>query len=338
VKINFKSGQDVKQGELLFKIDPRPYQAAADQARSQIELAKAKLGLATADYKRDLEIAKTPGAISQQEMDTAGAALEQAKAELQAAIAASENADLNLEFTDIVAPVDGVIGRPLLTLGNLITQDSTLLTTIVSQDPMYAYFDVDERSMLRYQKMIREGKVKSARAGEEVPVQVGLAYEGNEYPHTGSLDFVNNRVDPLTGTIQVRGVFLNPKPERGIARLFTPGLFVRVRLPVGEPSKAMLLPQAAIGTDQGRKYVLIVNQQDGVEYRPIAVGPEEPDGMQVVLPVSMVKDGDKLRAADASETGVDSLTPQDRVIIGGLQKVRPGDKVLIKGLSEGEQP
>jgi multidrug efflux system membrane fusion protein len=338
VKINFKSGQDVKQGELLFKIDPRPYQAAADQARSQIELAKAKLGLATADYKRDLEIAKTPGAISQQEMDTAGAALEQAKAELQAAIAASENADLNLEFTDIVAPVDGVIGRPLLTLGNLITQDSTLLTTIVSQDPMYAYFDVDERSMLRYQKMIREGKVKSARAGEEVPVQVGLANEGNEYPHTGSLDFVNNRVDPLTGTIQVRGVFLNPKPERGIARLFTPGLFVRVRLPVGEPSKAMLLPQAAIGTDQGRKYVLIVNQQDGVEYRPIAVGPEEPDGMQVVLPVSMVKDGDKLRAADASETGVDSLTPQDRVIIGGLQKVRPGDKVLIKGLSEGEQP
>jgi multidrug efflux system membrane fusion protein len=330
VKINFKPGQDVVKGDLLFKIDPRPYQAAADQARSQIELAKAKLGLAMADYKRDVEIAKTPGAVSQQELDTAGAVLQQAKAELQAAKAASESADLNLEFTDIAAPVDGVIGRPLLTLGNLITQDSTLLTTIVSQDPMYAYFDVDERSMLRYQKMIREGKVKSARAGEDVPVQVGLANEGNKYPHTGSLDFVNNRVDPLTGTIQVRGVFPNPKPERGIARQFTPGLFVRVRLPVGQPSDALLLPQAAIGTDQGRKFVLVVNAKNAVEYRPITVGPEEPDGMQVVLPVQMVKEGDQSRVAEAGETGFDSLTPQDRVIIGGLQKVRPGDQVAVK--------
>lgn len=333
VKINFHPGQDVKAGELLFKIDPRPYQAAADQAHSQIELSKAKLGLAMADYKRDVEIARTPGAISQQEIDTVAAALQQAKADLQAAEAAAENADLNLEFTDITAPVDGVIGRALLTLGNLITQDTTLLTTIVSQDPMYAYFDVDERSMLRYQQLIREGKVKSARAGEVVPIQVGLANEGTEYPHTGALDFVNNRVDPLTGTIQVRGVFPNPKPEHGVARLFTPGLFVRVRLPVGEPSPAMLLSQAAIGNDQGKKYVFIINQKDVVEYRPITVGPEQPDGMQVVLPVEMVRDGDVVRTAKEGEKGFESLTPQDRVVIGGLQKIRPGDKVVIRGES-----
>lgn len=325
-EIKFEPGQDVEKEDLLFKIDPRPYQAAADQAHSQIALAKAKLDLAKADFSRAAAIAKTPGAISQQEIDTAAAMLRQAEAQLTAAKAAAESADLNLEFTDVIAPISGVISRPLLTVGNLITQDTSLLTTIVSQDPMWAYFDVDERSMLRYQAMIREGKVKSARAGEEVPVQVGLAND-EDYPHEGHLDFVNNRVDPLTGTIQVRGVFPNPKPERGDVRLFTPGLFVRVRLPIGEPHEAMLIPQAAIGIDQGRKYLLVVNDQDIVEYRTITTGPEEADGMQVVVPVKIVRDKEGIRVANAGESGEDSLSPTDRVIVGGLQKVRAGDKI-----------
>lgn len=330
VEINFKPGQEVKKDDLLFRIDPRPYKAAADEAHSRISLAKAKLGLAKANFNRAKDIAKTPGAISQQEMDTAAAELQQADAELEASTADAESADLNLGFTEITAPIEGIIGRPLLTLGNLITQDSSLLTTIVSQDPMYAYFDVDERSMLMYQQLIREGKVKSARAGEVVPVEVGLANEGNKYPHAGQLDFVNNRVDPLTGTIQVRGMFPNPKPEKGTARTFTPGLFVRVRLPIGTAHPAMVIPQAAIGSDQGRKFVLVVNDQSIVEYRPIKTGPEEAGGTQVVEPLKIVREGNAIRLAGDGEKGEDSLTPKDRVIIGGLQKIRPGDQVTPK--------
>ena len=330
VEIKFTPGQEVKKGEVLFEIDPRPYKASADQAHAQIELSKAKLQLAKANFARMREIAKTPGAVSQQEIDTTSANLEQAAAEVESADAAAESADLNLSFTDITAPIDGIIGRPLLTLGNLITQDTTLLTTIVSQDPMFAYFDVDERSMLRYQQLIREGKVHSARAGEKVPVQLGLANDNGTYPHEGELDFVNNRVDPLTGTIQVRGIFTNPKPERGGARIFTPGLFVRVRMPIGEPHKAMLIPQAAIGMDQGRNYVMVVNDQDIVESRTIELGPQEAGGMQVVEPVQTVHQDDKPSDPKGEEQGEESLTPNDQIIFGGLQKVRPGDKVIPK--------
>ena len=327
-QIKFTEGQEVKEGDLLFKIDPRPYQAVADEAHSQIALSKARLDLAKANFNRLKEIARTPGAVSQQEVDTTAATLEQANAQLQASLASAKSADLNLEFTNVIAPINGMIGRTLFTVGNLITQDSTLLTTIVSSDPMYAYFDVDERSMLRYQALVREGKVKSARAGEEVPVQLGLANEDNQYPHEGTLDFVNNQVDPLTGTIQVRGVFANPLPARGKTRFFTPGLFVRVRMPIGEAQKAMVIPQAAIAIDQGRKYVLVVNDQDIVKYCAITTGPELPNGMQVAIPVNADPKGDKLPVAEADEQSEESLTPNDRVIVGGLQKVRPGDKVL----------
>jgi multidrug efflux pump subunit AcrA (membrane-fusion protein) len=159
---------------------------------------------------------------------------------------------------------------------------------------------------------------------------VGLADEADKYPHEGFLDFVNNRLDPLTGTIQVRGIFPNPPPKKGRARTFTPGLFVRVRLPIGAPHPALLVPQAAIGTDQGRKYLLVVNDQNVVEYRPITVGPAEAGGMQVVLPVRMVRDREGLRIAADGEAGFESISPGDNVIIGGLQKVRQGDKVMIK--------
>ena len=327
-EIKFTEGQEVKEGDLLFKIDPRPYQAVADEAHSQIALSKARLDLAKANFNRLKEIARTPGAVSQQEVDTTAATLEQANAQLQASLASAKSADLNLEFTNVIAPINGIISRTLFTVGNLITQDSTLLTTIVSSDPMYAYFDVDERSMLRYQALVREGKVKSARAGEEVPVQLGLANEDNQYPHEGTLDFVNNQVDPLTGTIQVRGVFANPLPARGKTRFFTPGLFVRVRMPIGEAQKAMVIPQAAIAIDQGRKYVLVVNDQDIVKYCAITTGPELPNGMQVAIPVNADPKGDKLPVPEADEQSEESLTPNDRVIVGGLQKVRPGDRVL----------
>jgi multidrug efflux system membrane fusion protein len=301
-----------------------------DQATSQVALNEALLKLAKADYARAKEVAKTPGAISQQDVDKYEASEGEAAAALAAAQANVEAARLNVEFTDVIAPVEGVVSRNLLTIGNLVNQDTTLLTTIESQDPMYAYFDVDERTVLRVQQLIREGKLKAIRQGGNFPVDYGLATEGDDYPHTGTLDFVNNQLDPTTGTIQVRGVFPNPESSPDAPRVLTPGLFLRIRLPIGPPSQSMLLPQAAIIADQGAQNVLVVNDKNVVEYRPVTTGPQQPDGTQVVLPVKIVREKDGFRPAVAGETGEDSLTPNDNVIVSGLQKVRPGATVNPK--------
>lgn len=328
-EINYKAGDEVKKGEVLFKIDPRPYQAVLDQADGELAIAEAQLKLATADLARATNLAQTKGAISQQDVDRFAAAEAQGRAQVQAAKAHVETAKLNLEFTSVTAPIDGLASRHLVTVGNLISQDNTLLTTIVSLDPIYAYFDVDERTMLRVQQMIRDGKFKGVRDGGSVPVQFGLANEEDKFPHDGVLDFVNNRVDPATGTLEVRGVINNPSQNKA-PRLLTPGLFLRVRLPIGGAHKSLLLPQAAVGADQGRKYVLVVNDQNVVEYRPIAVGAIQPSGLQVVVPLKIVRTEGKIRLASEGEQGEDSLSVKDRVIVGGLQRVRPGIVVEAK--------
>ena len=328
-EIKFTEGQFVNKGDLLFKIDPRPYKAAADQAHSQIALAEARLDLAKANFNRMKDIAKTPGAVSQQEVDTTSAMLKQANAELQAARATAESADLNLKWTDVDAPISGIISRTFLTVGNLISQNTTLLTTIVSQDPIYAYFDVDERAVLRYQQLVRDGEVKSVRKGETVPVELGLANEDDKYPHTGYIEFVDNRLNTLTGTLSLRGVFQNPEVG-GKTRTFTPGLFVRVRMPIGEPHKAMVIPQSAIQTDQGQKYVLVVNDQNLVEKRSITTGPEEPNGMQVVIPAKALGEVSTADLGQTNEQSQQDLTPNDRVIVSRLQTIRSGAKVLPK--------
>jgi len=333
-KINFKAGSEVKEGQLLFQIDARPYQAVLDKAKSQVLLNQASLKLALANFERGKEIAKTKGAVSQEDLDKLAADTDSAKASVQAAKANVESADLNLNFTRVTSPIDGIVGRNLLTTGNLVTQDSTLLTTIVSLDPMYAYFDVDERTMLRIQKLIREGKIKSVKTGTKAPVQFGLANEDDTYPHTGYLDFVNNEVDIATGTIQVRGIIPNPKVGTGESRLLTPGLFVRVRFPVGQPHQSLLVPQAALGTDQGEKFLYVVNDQNVVEYRPVVPGPVQADGWQVMEPVKVVRTKEGVIRAKNGELGVDSLTPTDRVIVGGLQRVRSNMKVDPKPAPE----
>jgi multidrug efflux system membrane fusion protein len=332
-EIDFESGKEVKKDQRLFKIDPRPYKADLDRANGQVLLNEAKLKLAVADYERAKEVAKTPGAISQQELDKYAAAQSEADAAVKAAKANAEGADLNLKFTDVISPIDGVVGRNLLTIGNLVTADQTLLTTVVSQDEMYAYFDVDERTMLRVQKMIREGKMAAAKEGREVPVEFGLANEGDEYPHKGHIDFVNNQVDASTGTLQVRGVLANPKPERG-PRLLTPGLFVRVRLPIGDPHKALLLPQAAVGTDQGKKYLLVVNDKDVIEYRPVTLGEQQPGGLVVVEPVPVMRTEKGVQAVRPGEKGEPSLKAGERVVVTGLQRVRPGVTVDARPFEE----
>jgi multidrug efflux system membrane fusion protein len=308
-----------------------------NQANGQVALAEATLKLAKADYQRAVSLSATPGAISKADLDKAAAAESQAQASLTAAQANTDTAKLNLEFTDVLAPVDGIVSRNLLTVGNLINQDTTLLAVIVSQDPMYGYFDVDERTMLRVQALIREGRIKSVREGGKYPIQFGLATEGDRYPHQGELDYVGNQVDPSTGTLQVRGLLSNPRPANGGPRLLTPGLFLRVRLPVGPPRKALVVPQAALGTDQGKKFLYVVTDKNVVEYRPVEAGPPQPGGLQVVDPVKVVRTDQGVRPAEPGEAGEDSIKPGDQVIVSGLQRVRQGSTVTPKPLAEADE-
>jgi multidrug efflux system membrane fusion protein len=287
----------VKKGDLLFEIDPRPYQAQLDQAESQVRLAEASLKLARATFERDRKLAQaTPGSVSPQQLEQDRAALEEAEARLKAAQAGAEVHKLNLDFTKITAPIDGRAGRYLQTPGNLVNQDQTVLTTLVSLDPMYVLFDMDERSLLRHSRLAREDRGKPPGEGR-LPALVGLADEEG-FPHQGTVNFVDNRVDPVTGTIRVRVVLANAGP----GRVLRPGLFARVRLPLGPPHKALLVPDAAVGTDEGQKFLYVVNDKDQVVSRRVTVGALH-DGLRVV------------------EEG---LRPGERVIIGRVNKVRPG--------------
>lgn len=340
--IDFVPGAEIKAGEQLFLIDPRPYQAVLDQAQGQVDLAAAQLKLAVADFARAQALAETPGAISQQDIDKYAAAQVEAEAALAAAKANAEEARLNVEFTRVLSPIDGLVGRNLLTLGNLIKQDQTTLTTVVSQDPMYAYFDLDEHTMLRIERLVQESKVVANTKTDSLAVEMGLADEGNRFPHQGHIDFINNRMDPATGTLQVRGVFSNPLLGYRQVRLLTPGLFVRIRLPIGPPHDAMLVPEAAIGTDQGKKYLLVVNSQGEIEYRPVELGSKQGDALQVVLPVPMVHTDKGLRAAGdlASDDRkmVPSISTKDRILVSGLQRVRPGMKVQPRMVDDPAAP
>ena len=305
---------DRRAGSLLFQIDPRPYQASLDALTAQIKLQQARLELAVADLARAKEVAKTPGAISQQELDHYIATQSEAAAAVEAARANCETARLNLEFTRITAPISGKISRDFLTVGNLVTQDQTLLTTIVSEDPIYAYFDVDELTMLRVQELVRQGKIRP-RERSKFPVFLGLANEDG-FPHMGTVDFLNNVVTPSTGTLTVRGVFANPRSVHG-PRSFVPGEFVRVRLPLGAPSQAILVAERALGTDQGQKYLLLVDEENKVQYRRVRVGPLQEDGLRVVI---------------------EGLSVGDKVVVSGLQQVQPRQEVQTDLIEMPVQP
>lgn len=300
----FKEGAEVKQGDLLFEIDPRPYEAQLAQATGQVNLYQTQLALAQANYARDLEVAKTPGAISAQQLDQDRAAIDEAEAAVKAFQASMEVYRLNLTFTKVASPIDGQVGRYFLTVGNLAIQDQTLLTTIVSLDPVYVYFDMDEGTLLRIRRAVNEGQVQPLASGN-VPIYVGLQGDA-DFPHAGHVDFVNNQIDPNTGSIPVRGEFENPKPPNGI-RVLVPGMFVRVRMPIGEPHPALLVIDRAIGSDQGLKYVYVVGADQKVEQRIVTTGPLESDGLRVIS---------------------DGLKAEDWVIVGALQQVRP--KMEIK--------
>lgn len=305
-KINFEEGEEVSAEDVLFEIDDREYIAVLNAAKAEKARYQALLDRANADLSRNQEL-YDQGAISQQQYDTAKAEANVQQASLQGAEAAVERAELDLNFTKVTSPVQGKIGRKSLTVGNLVAPDQTTsepLATVVSLDPMYVYFDVDERTLLRAQKENRErdGEKEGARPRlSEVnwPVQISLANE-TDFLHDGVLDFIDNQVDPETGTIRVRGRFENK------TRYLTPGLFVRVRLPMSEPKEHILVPERAIGTDLKEKYLLIVPEGNKVEYRKVTLGGQTADGLRMV------------------ESG---LKPGEKFIVDGIQRAQPGDKV-----------
>jgi len=298
--IHFQDGAIVKKGDLLFLIDPRPYEAALHHAEADAELAKSRLALARKNFARAADLLKSH-AISQEESDIRESNVRQAEASVEEAQAAVDAARLDVEFTRVSAPIGGRVGRKLVTEGNLINggvgTQGTLLTTIVSLDPIYAYFEADEGSLLKYNRLARLGQRPSSRDYKN-PVHVALADEEG-FPHPGVMDFVDNQVDRGTGTIVGRALL----PNSDLSLL--PGLFARLRLPGSGQYQAILVPDEAIGSDQSQKFVFLVDGESKAQYRTVKIGPLI-DGLRVVR---------------------EGVGPEDRVIVAGLQRVRPGVKV-----------
>ncbi|MBL8199976.1 MAG: efflux RND transporter periplasmic adaptor subunit [Chromatiales bacterium] len=297
--VHFHDGALVKRGDLLFVIDPRPYQAALDEARAIHNRASVQQRSAARDLERGLGLVASR-VISDRDLDLLNSQKRAADANLRAAEAAEQSAALNLEFTRILAPIDGRIGRKLVTVGNLVTgegNDATLLTTLVSVDPIHVYFTADERAFLRYTRLAEQGIRPSSRTVAN-PVRLQLADEQG-FPHEGVMDFVDNRVDEATGTMQGRAIFANPAGD------LTPGLFGRLQLLGEGPYEALILPDQAIGTDQAQRLVYVVGADNVVKPQPVTLG----------------------RSLGALRVIRSGLKPTDRVVINGIQKLRPGSLV-----------
>jgi RND family efflux transporter MFP subunit len=298
-QVAFAEGKLVQKGDLLFVIDPRPYKAENDRAAADVKRYKTALDLARIELTRVQQL-KESGAVSAEELDERKSTVAQAEANVAAAQASLETASLNLSFTRVTSPIAGRAGRAEVTRGNLVTGGSnggTLLTSVVSIDPIYLYFDGDEQAYLRYNKMARSGERPSSRDAPN-PVMVGLANEEG-FPHAGTMDFVDNQVNPQTGTIRGRAVLPNKDG------FFTPGLFARVQLLGSSEYAAILIDDRAVNTDQNQKYVFVLGPNDQIEYRHVTLG-RLIDGLRIVR---------------------DGLKPGDVIVVSGGQRVQPGIKV-----------
>jgi multidrug efflux system membrane fusion protein len=285
--VAFQDGAQVRKGQLLFQIDPRPFAAEVDRLGAEAERARAKAQLAAADSDRGQRLLAQE-AIAKEEAERLVSEARSAKADLGAAEAALRTAQLNLSFTKVVSPIDGRISRALITRGNLVTP-SDLLTTVVSDGPIYATFNTDEQTYLKYAK---------AQRGGEGPVYMGLMTEAG-FPHQGRLHFLDNAVDAHSGTISGRAVFDNADGA------FTPGLFARVRLVSRDVQQVALAPEQALGTDLGKRYVLVLGAGNHVQYRSVTLG----------------------RAVGEYRVILSGLQPGEKIVTSGLQKVKPGDLV-----------
>jgi len=303
--VYFKEGAIVKKGDLLFLIDPRPFQADVDRLKAEVERAKSQLARANSDFQRAERLHNNNG-MSVEEYDRRDSLRGEAKAQLASTEASLRGSELSLEFTRITSPITGRVGRAEITEGNLVSSgpaQPTLLTTVVSLDPIYAYFDGDEQIYLKYSRMARTGERPSSRDVAN-PIYLGLADETG-YPHSGKMDFVDNRINSTTGTIRGRAIFDNKDLS------LTPGLFARLKLIGSGDYRACQVQDSAVGTDLNQKFVFAVGSDNKVQYRPIKPGPIV-DGLRVIR--EGVKEGDV-------------------VIINGLQRVRPGVIVVAEKVS-----
>jgi RND family efflux transporter MFP subunit len=335
-KIVVKDGADVKEGDILFHIDDRPYKASLDQAKAALshaqaskDLAKAALVKAQADYDIGLAVQKQEkGAISDQEVvrrlgarDEAKANIEVTTASIGEAQAALEMAQLNYDWCKVVAPISGRATRHLVNAGDMVTQGVTVLDNIVSLKPIWAYFNVDQTTVQQVQNLVREGKLEAARK-EVIPVGMNLGVGNDDtFPIAGTIDYISNQLDPNTGSLQVRAAFPN-KDETLVA-----GLFARIRVPIAAPHDALLVNDRAIGTDQGQRFVVVVNDKNEVERRLVEVG-QLHDGLREVYRfLTVMKPGPDGKMAARK---VEVLKPTDWLVVEGLMRARPGDKVEPK--------
>lgn len=298
-KVNFKAGDKVHKGDLLFQIDPKPFTAQLNYAQAELERAKSQHELAKNDLLRAERLFHAK-AISEEEHDARSKGLRETFAAVQAAEANVYTARLNLDYTQVRSPIDGRIGRELINVGNVVNgggSDATLLTFIVSTDPVYVYADADERSVLKYRRQAQQGGLGSL-GDEQTPVELAVADEAG-FPHRGHLDYISPREDAATGTLSLRGVFANPD------ELLSPGFFARMRIRASAPYPAILLPDQAVGTDQAQKFVWVVNQENQVEYRKVVLGAH-------IGQSRVIKEG---------------LKAEEWVVIEGIQKLKPGLKV-----------
>jgi RND family efflux transporter MFP subunit len=333
-KVEFKDGDDVKKGQVLFAVDDRTYKAALDKAKADLEVASAALVKNQAFYDIGVNVQKQDkNAISEQEIERRKGARDESEGNKKQAKASLDLAQINFDWCKVTAPLDGRINQHFVDVGNLVTQDVTTLTNIVSLKPMWAYFNADQNTVDRYQRLVKEGKIKAAREGE-IPVKMGLGADKG-FTHDGVIDFVSNQLDPNTGSIRVRAVF--PNTEGNLVG----GLFVRIQVPMSDLHEALLVSDRAIGTDQGQRFILVVDDENKVEYRQVEVG-QIHDGLREVFRFrTITKPGPD--GKDVAEQ-VEVLKPTDRVIVNGLQRVRPDAKcdpkevnmlTLLKGSNSG---
>jgi RND family efflux transporter MFP subunit len=292
--VAFKEGARVRRGQVLFQIDPRPFQAEVAKAEAELERARARAALAEADAARGQRL-MDQNAVSQGEYERLQAEAKSARADVGAAQAALSTARLNLSFTRVTSPIDGRVSKAIITRGNLVST-ADLLTTVVSDGPIYATFNTDEQTYLKYASTERD---------RPAPVYLGLMTEDG-FPHEGRLAFIDNAIDVKSGTISGRALFDNRDGK------FTPGLFARIRLVSSSPETVGLVPERALGTDLGKRFVLVLTKANHVEYRPVTLGP-------AVGELRVVRAG---------------LHPGDTIVVNGLQKVKPGDPVTPRPLAK----
>ena len=307
--VHFEDGTYVKEGQLLFTIDPRPYQAEVENAKGRLGRHQAQLERAKREYQRNLTLFKQ-NAASEANVVKWKSEMEESKAAVISAQAALDKARLDLSYCTIRSPIDGRISRKMVDVGNLVgAGEKTLLTTVRQGEPIYAYFSINERDLLRVLKVARKEGIQADHP-EKIVLELGLANETG-FPHKGHLDYADSTVDPKTGTMELRGVFPNPGPPYFIL----PGLFVRLRLPVAERENALLVTERALGLDQGGRYLLVVNNENKVEQRHVKIGALR-DGMRVI------------------EEGLEA---EDMVVVKGIQRAIPGAKVTPQQ-AQAEEP